>query len=82
MLLRGEKQYLWTFLGTGMNRGHFISRKCSDITSKQMLLIKSHTPFLMTRQLWEVIKEGLKAQVKAHGKGGRPHASPAYLLTS
>lgn len=45
MLLRSEKQYLWALLGAGLNQGHFISRKCSDITSKQMLFIKSHIPF-------------------------------------
>lgn len=30
-----------------------------------MLFIKSHIPFLTTRQLWEVIKEGLKVKAKA-----------------
>lgn len=65
VLLRREKQYLWALLRAGLNRGRFIRRKGSDITSKLMLFIKRCSPLLMTRQLQGVIKEGLKVTAKA-----------------
>lgn len=82
VLLRREKQYLRALLGAGLNRGHFIRRKRSDITSKLVLFIKE---LLQSSSDDKTIVGSDQRRLESHGGGivcaqGREDSSPLPVI--